>query len=111
MLDVREVRLFVDEQGRQVKKFLPALKKDAKPFFRGVGNMLAQSPGMAPQRVSFEFGFPEGISLEKAFETFDVEANLAVERFKKEQEKRVVSAMSMPNILGPDGKLKMNVKQ
>jgi hypothetical protein len=76
----------------------------AKSFYRGVGQMVVQQPGLPPQQVQFEFGFPEGITLEEAFETFDKEANVAVDNFKKEQAKKIVAARSMPTLVGPDGK-------
>jgi len=102
-IEFRRVELYVDQNGRQIKAFETVPRDKKRVFYRGVGNMLAQSPGAPPQRVSFEFGFPDGIELEKAFETFDVEAAMAVDKFRQEQAKKIVPAKAVPNLLGPNG--------
>lgn len=113
--DIREVKRYVDVAGREVIEFIPVFGKDKEaPLVKGVVNIKvgAIAPNgapMPPQNVRLEFAFDDGTSIKKAFETFDEVANSEVKAWKKEQDERlkaskIVSAHSMPSLVGADGR-------
>jgi len=114
---IMEVKRFVDEQGREVLQFSQMFGKDdtkSEPFYKGramvrVQPMAPNGVPLPPQSVPFEFLFPEGTGLKRAFDTFDEVAKREVEEHAKKMKEqaaanRVVGATMMPPILGADGK-------
>ena len=109
-----KVTEYVDADGREVNEFEPQFGKDKDPtFYKGAGMMKVQ--GMTPrgpvmQDIRFEFIFPTGTTLKKAFESYDEEAEKAVAAWRKQQQEhaaanKVVGAKSIPTgLLGKDGK-------
>jgi len=74
--EIMEVKTYLDYDGREVKEFIQTFGQDKEPnFYKGrvvIKAQIAGPNGMPTmQALPFEFMFPEGISLKKAFETFD----------------------------------------
>lgn len=112
---IREVKKFVDEDGREVLEFLPVYGKNKEvPLVKGsvmvrIGMTAPNGMPMPPQTIRLEWAFPDGTTVKKAFELFDKTAEAEVELWKKLQadrakENRVVRAGAMPALLGSDGK-------
>jgi len=114
---IMEVKRYMDEQGREVMEFNQVFGKDKlkePPFYKGRAIIRIQpvSPQGVPmplQSVPFEFMFPLGTTIKKAFDSFDEIAKKEVdEHAKKMREQaaasRVVAAGAMPTMLGPNGK-------
>ena len=118
---IMEVRKFVDHDGREVLQFTQMFGKAKDPdFYKGRVMVRIQPTGpngpMPPQMVPFEFLFPEGTGLKKAFDTFDAVAKKEVdehakqmrekhEKTEKPSESKVIPVRTMPSILGADGKI------
>lgn len=112
--EIMEVKTYVDPEGREVREFIQVFGKDKEAnFYKGGAIMRIQ--GLAPngmpvvQNRRFEFLFPQGTSLKRAFETFDQVAKTEMDSYaalmKEEVAKnKVVGARAMPPLLGPDGK-------
>ena len=112
--EIMEVKTYVDPEGREVREFVQVFGKDKEPnFYKGGAIMRVQ--GLAPngmpvvQNRRFEFLFPQGTSLKRAFETFDQVAKTEMDSYaalmKEEAAKnRIVGARVAPPVLGPDGK-------
>jgi len=112
-LDIVEERAFLDSKGHQVKQFSQVFGKDKRPnLYNGMVAVRMQIPtpyGMSAQNINLEFHFPPGTTLKTAFEKFDDEAKKCMDKFKDDQqkrmaEKRIVSASSVPPLLGANGK-------
>jgi hypothetical protein len=112
---IMEVKKFVDDQSREVNQFTQVFGKDKdESFYKGkamvrVQPMNQQGMPMPPQIIPFEFCFPEGITLKKAFDTFDEVCKKEIDEQAKEMKERaaaskVVPASSMPTLLGANGK-------
>jgi phosphoketolase len=114
--DIMRVEKFVDPQGHEVAAFSAVFGKDKDCFvlFKGRVALMRQLVGPngqvgTSQPMNFEFDFPEGTGLKKAFETFDDVAKAAVEKFTKDQKEfakanKVVGATAMPKLVGLNGK-------
>jgi hypothetical protein len=112
---IRKVEKYVDEEGREVFEFVQVFGKSPESNLVKGAVMLALG-GIGPggmqipvRHMRLEWAFPEGTSIKKAFEIFDVEAEKEVERFKKQQAEQakanqVVRAGALPTLLGADGK-------
>jgi len=112
---IREVRSFVDDQGREIKEFTQVFgeKRDPK-FYKGVARLVIQAPDprIPPQDIRLEFLFDDGTTLKQAFATFDErgekEKNRWVEQQRKmasEAKKQVVGVRGkLSNLFGPSGK-------
>ena len=112
--EIMEVKIYMDPNGREVKEFIQVFGKDKEPnFYKGGAVMRVQ--GMAPngspvvQDRRFEFAFPKGTGLKRAFETFDEVAKTEMDSYAKMMREqaaasRVVRANAMPPLLGADGK-------
>jgi hypothetical protein len=113
---IREVKTYVDTDGREVIEFIPLFGKEKEaPFLKGrftiqVGAMAPNGVPMGRQNVRLEFPFDEGVGVKKAFEDFDELAQKEVETWKKEQDERmkaskIIGAHAMPSALvGADGR-------
>lgn len=114
--DIVKMEVYMDKQGREVRSFVQVFgKSKAEPFYSGAKMVAVQmmGPGGQPmvREVPVEFPFPDGVSLKKAFETFDERLKEHIELMKKRQQEqaaanRIVPVAAMPklNVLGPDGK-------
>ena len=115
--DIMEVHRFMDSHGREVQQFSKMFGKKEPPFYRGRVMVKVQPVGpngpMPPQLVPFEFMFPEGVGLKRAFEVFDETAKKEVDEHAKKMkeqaaekasEKKIVAATSMPRLVGANGK-------
>lgn len=123
---IMEVKRFMDNHGREVQEFNQVFGKNKEePFYRGRAMIRVQPMGpngpMPSQTVPFEFMFPEGISLKRAFEVFDETAKKEVDEHAKKMKEqaelarmeeakkqadanRVIPARTMPKIVGANGK-------
>ncbi len=106
---IAEMRTYIDSEGRRVVEFIEVYGKDkGKSSFKGQGMIMARSPDprIPPQQLPFDFSFPEGTTLKKAFEIFDVEAQKKVDAIQKQRQDqaRIIGARTMPAIMGPNGK-------
>lgn len=106
---IREVKKYVDPEGREVLEFVQVFGKATEPNLVKGAVMLMIGGGMNKMRL--EWAFPEGISVKKAFETFDAAATAEVEMFKKQQQEQAkansvvgAGAGAMSMLLGPNGK-------
>ena len=119
--DIMEVRTFVDSKHHEVRQFSQAFGKNKKEdFFLGIAvlNVKVKNPMTGQEgvrEVPLEFPFPDGLTLKKAFETFDAEAQKHVDAYAKAQKERheaeqaksrIVTARGVPNlkVVGPNGK-------
>ena len=114
--DIREVKHFVDSNGREVMEFVQVFGKTPEsPLVKGtvvitVGMISPNGMRMPPQNVRLEWPFPEGTSVKRAFEIFDDHAKAEVKRWEKEQQEKakaaqiVVARAMPPPLLGADGK-------
>ena len=111
--DIRRVDRYVDSNGREVLEFVQVFGKSKEEnLVKGAMTLkiMVQTPfGPQPQMQRHEWPFPDGTSVKKAFEIWDDAANAELEEIKKHnaektKEKSIVSARSMPPLLGPDGK-------
>lgn len=98
-----KVTVYVDMEGREVKKLSPCLDdgsaKGDKPIYRGRTTL--QAPGRPPLTV--EFALPENISLKEAFEKFDGELNDLMAKEAAKQSKRL-AVPTGPKLVGADGR-------
>lgn len=110
---IREVKKYVDPEGREVLEFVQVFGKATEPnLVKGaVMLMIGGGMNMPPRQMRLEWAFPEGISVKKAFETFDAAATAEVEMFKKQQQEQAkansvvgAGAGAMSMLLGPNGK-------
>lgn len=112
--EIMEVGVFVDPNGREVRKFSQVFGKNKTPdFYHGVAKMRVRMRAPNGQEMvqerTVEFPFPEGTGMQRAFGTFDEVAKkfmdelMAAER-SRSAANRVVPAASMPVLVGPDGK-------
>jgi len=114
--EIRKIDNYADGHGHEIIVFAPVFGKNKDDvIIKGVVTLQAmvKSPNGDPlrqQQIPLEFAFPEGTSIKKSFEIFDEIANAEVEKFKEKQklaaeakQREVVSARSMPSILGPNG--------
>jgi hypothetical protein len=112
---IKEVKQYLDGHGREVMEYVQVFGKDTEPnFYRGKVNIKVQvmTPrGPMVEVMPFEFNFPDGVGLKKAFDTFDEVAKQAIdEHTKKMREQaaanKIVPASAVPplKIVGPDGK-------
>ena len=106
-----EVKTFVDIENRRVQEFIPA-SDEHKPFYRGLAMamMKLSDPRIPPQQIPVEFEYPEGTTLEKAFEKYDKMTETEIQRIQVEQQalardraKQVVPSSGV-SIIGTDGK-------
>lgn len=113
--EIMEVKIFVDAGGREVREFSQVFGKNKEePFYKGFAIMVVQArrpDGMPlpPKEQRVEFPFPEGTTLKKAFEDYDVVAKKEMDEYvkalnEKAAEKKIVPASAMPPILGANGK-------
>ena len=113
--EIMEVKTFVDADGREIKEFTQVFGKSKdSTFYKGRAQMRVQPMNqngmpMQPQMIPFEFLFPDGTNLKKAFELFDETAKSEVEAHTKDMKEkaaanRIVTASSVPSILGVNGK-------
>jgi hypothetical protein len=112
---IREVKKYMDPEGREVLEFVPVFGKNTEASLVKGAVVLALGgigPGgvqMPARHMRLEWSFPEGTSIKKAFETFDEAAKAEVEVFKKQQEAKaksenIVRAGALPTLLGANGK-------
>lgn len=100
---------YTDETGKDVVTFTPISGKKRDPLVKGVIHVEigAMTPGgPVRRRVPLEFPFPEGSSVQRAFETFDDVAKAAFEDWKAKQEaaqSKIQPASALP-LAGPNGK-------
>lgn len=113
---IMEVKKFMDGHSREVNSFTQVFGKDKdEVFYKGramvrVQPMSQNGVPKPPQVIPFEFCFPEGTTLKKAFDTFDEVCKKEIDEQTKEMKERaaenkIVPASSMPaGILGANGK-------
>jgi hypothetical protein len=104
-----EVKTYIDSAGRKVLEYIEVFGEEAnlgKKTYVGNGVMLAHSANSnAPSRqIPFEFPFPPGTTLRKAFVEFDNLAKKTVAEYQAKQAPRIIGAKTMPNFIGPNGK-------
>jgi len=117
--EIRKIDNYTDGRGHDIIVFSPVFGKNKDDvIIKGVVTLqaIAKSTNGAPvrqQQIPLEFAFPEGTNIKKAFEMFDEIANAEVEKFKekqrlaqieKQKEESIVSAHSMPSLLGSNGR-------
>lgn len=108
---IREIRTYVDNKGRNVREFIQVYGKGKEPnFYKGsaVVQVQMQHPQgipMPPQMRPFEFDIPAS-GVRGAFEAFDEAAQSELKEMKRRQQEqsRIVTARSIPSLLGGDGK-------
>lgn len=110
-----EQHTFRDKDGREVNMFeIVEGPERGKQVFKGkvlLTMRVSPDPRVPPQKVPFEFDFPEGKSFTWVRKHFDEEAQKAVTQFEKDQKeaqaeaaKKIVTAKDMPGLLGPNGR-------
>ena len=110
---------YSDKDGRRVVEFriVEGPERDKK-LFKGKVNITVRTspdPRQPPQRVPFEFDFPDGWSFDKVRKNFDSSADAAVKQWENDQKKaraeaeeeartQIVPAKGVPQMLGLNGK-------
>lgn len=94
---IAEVKQYINKLGMQVHVFVPL---DGGPKFTEGVAAVDIGEGMANVR----FGFPVGISLKKAFQTFEAEkAKARDEVLKRRAQQQAASKIVTPNGMLPGG--------
>ena len=112
--EIMEVKTYVDPEGREVREFIQVFGKDREPnFYKGGAVMRVQgiAPNGAPviQQRRFEFLFPKGTTLKRAFEIFDETAKAEIDAYAKMMREemaasKIVRATAVPPLVGANGK-------
>ena len=82
----REVKKYIDDDGREVIELIP-IDDSSGAIVKGA-IMLQVSLAGKTDSIRMEFVFPSGTSISGAFDSFDKVAGFEVEKFRNEQNKR-----------------------
>jgi len=111
---IMEVKTFIDQEGREVKAFVP-LNSNRPKFYHGKAAIIERvrmpNGQEAERQRIIEFPFPDDVGLTQVFAMFDETAKKFMDEWIAKQREeaaknRVVAATAIPspNLLGPDGK-------
>ena len=104
-----------DKDGRRITQFevMEGPQRGTK-YFKGQVSLkmrVSPDPRVPPQKMPFEFDFPNGKNLRWCKNHFDEQAEQSIEQWKEDQQKaqqekqnQIVPAKGVPPMLGPDGK-------
>jgi hypothetical protein len=110
-------RQCADQDGRRITEFeIMEGPEKGKKLYKGhliLTARVSPDPRIPPQKIPFDFDFPEGKNLTWCKKNYDNEANKAVQQWEKDQKKaqdearkKIIPIGGKPaqGILGPDGK-------
>lgn len=92
-LSIRKIETYVNEATRQEIIVASSLNQDQPPILQGVVP-IANQQGQIVGRIPFMF--PVGMPLLQAFMVYDKYADETFEKFKEEQQNRIVPATQIP---------------
>jgi hypothetical protein len=110
-------RQCVDPEGRRITEFeIMGGPERGKKIFKGHISLtvkVSPDPRVPPQKVPFDFEFPEGKNLEWCKKNYDNVANKAVTKWEEDQKKAQQEAAKKiievggnnQGIIGPNGKI------